>query len=253
LYTNAAAAFIAWLASRLSAAREEFERLRRKARTTLQHSHPRTSDIRAQLTATYSIFIAYLIEIAALDDMRAAAFQKRIGAALEQASTAQEHYGASAEPTAAFLRLLGSALGSGGAHIADRAGGVPVGLEQACGWRSTLIGHGENERIEWRPQGPRVGWIAEEDLYLDRDASYRAAQSMAADGTGIEVSSTTLVRRLRHRQLLLSVDQARETLTVRRTIEGRQRDVLHMHATAIGCPSSPKPDKPDQSPTELDG
>jgi len=111
------------------------------------------------------------------------------------------------------------------------------------------VGFGADERTEWRPQGDRIGWINGNDLYLDRDASYRAAQGIAADGSGIEVSPTTLVRRLRDRGLLVSIDQARETLTVRHTIEGRQRDVLHIRATALGCSSSPKPDKPDQPPT----
>ena len=36
------------------------------------------------------------------------------------------------------------------------------------------------------------GWIDSDDLYLDRDASHRAAQAMAVDGTGIEVSPFTL-------------------------------------------------------------
>jgi hypothetical protein len=43
-----------------------------------------------------------------------------------------------------------------------------------------------NERTDWQAQGARVGWIdGAVDLYLDRDAAYRAAQSMAADGVGI--------------------------------------------------------------------
>jgi hypothetical protein len=250
LYAGAmAASFIAWLAPRLSDARVEFDRLRHEARAALQYSHPRTSDICAQLTATFSIFIAYLLEAAVVDDTQAARLQARIGSALKQVADAQAHYGAGAEPTAAFLRLLGSALGSGGAHLADRAGAAPDGREQACGWRSKQIGYGANERTEWQSEGPRIGWIDRDDLYLDRDASYRAAQAMAADGSRIEVSPTTLARRLRDRVLLVSIDQARETLTVRHTIEGRQRDVLHIRASALGCSPSPKPDKPDEPPS----
>jgi hypothetical protein len=206
LYAEAVASFIAWLAPRLSDARAEFDRLRREARAALQYSHPRTSDICAQLTATFSIFIAYLLEAALVDDTQAAQLQARIGSALKQVADAQADYGMSAEPTAAFLRLLRSALGSGGAHLAERAGGAPEGREQACGWRSKRIGYGANERIEWQSEGLRIGWIDGDDLYLDREASYRAAQGMAADGSGIEVSPTTLVRRLRDRDLLVSID-----------------------------------------------
>jgi len=135
LYAEAVAGFIAWLAPRLSDARAEFDRLRREARASLQYSHPRTSDICAQLTATYSIFIAYLLETAVVDDTQAAQLQARIGSALMQAADAQAHYGASAEPTVAFIRLLGSALGAGRAHLADRSGDAPACQEQACGWR----------------------------------------------------------------------------------------------------------------------
>src|SRR4029077_18046961 len=106
-------------------------------------------------------------------------------------------------PTVWLVRLPGSAIGSGAAHIADRGGGAPEGLEQACGWRLVRIGAGVNERTDWQAQGARVGWIdGAVDLYLDRDAACRAAQSMAADGIGIEVSATTLSRRLRDKGLL---------------------------------------------------
>jgi hypothetical protein len=76
---------------------------------------------------------------------------------------------------------------------------------------------------------------------------------MAADGAGIEVSATTLTRRLRDKGLLLSTDRNRDTLTVRVTLEGRRRDVLHLHARTIGCLSSPEPDQPDQSNGEAHG
>ncbi len=245
LYAQATAAFIQWLAAHLDEARVEFEKLRREARSQFHHDHARTADIRAQLAAAYSIFIAFLVETEVIDASHAVPLQTRIGAALKEAATAQAQYAQSAEPTRAFVRLLGSALGSGAAHIADHDGGAPLSLEKGCGWRLLHIGVGTNERTDWQPQGSRIGWLDNDDLYLDRDAAYRVAQGMAADGVGIEVSATTLTRRLRDRGVLLSTDRNRDTLTVRLTLDGRRRDVLHLHAKTLGLSMSPQADQTD--------
>jgi hypothetical protein len=246
LYAQASAAFIGWLAPRLDEARAEFEQLRRDARTRLKHEHARTADIRAQVTASYSIFLKFLLETEVVDEADVARLQKRIGTALEEVAAAQAQYAECAEPTGAFIRLLSSALGSGAAHIAGRYGDAPVNLEQACGWRLVRLGVGANERAEWQSQGARVGWIDGADLYLDRDAAYRAAQSIAADAGGIEVSPATLTRRLRDKGLLRSTDPVRDTLSVRRTLGGSRRDVLHLDARIIGCFSFPQPDQSNQ-------
>jgi hypothetical protein len=246
LYAQATAAFVKWLAAHLDEARREFEKLRCEIRGRVHHEHARTADIRAQLTAAFSIFIAFLAETEVIDIDQTKRLQNRVGAALEEAAKAQAQFSASAEPSGAFLRLLGSAISSGAAHIADRGGGAPEGSEQACGRRFVRLGAG----ADWRPQGARVGWIEGADLYLDRDAAYCAAQAVSADGAGVEVSVATLVRRLRDKHLLATVDSARETLTVRRMIEGRHHDVLHLRSTAIGCLLSQQPDKPDTSTPE---
>src|SRR5262249_30562203 len=52
-------------------------------------------------------------------------------------------------------------------------------------------------------------------------------------------------RRLHQRGLLVSTGAEREVLTVRRTLEGKRREVLHLHSASLSCP---EPDQPDQSP-----
>jgi hypothetical protein len=101
------------------------------------------------------------------------------------------------------------------AHLADRDGGPPAARESLCGWRQRIIGTGQNERAEWQPQGSRIGRIENDALYLDPSASYRAAQRLAVDRSGVKVSSATLVRRLREKGLLASTNKARETVKVR--------------------------------------
>ena len=234
LYAQAMAAFVRWLAGHLPAVRTEFENVRAAVRAEIRHEHPRTADIHAQLIATYSIFIAFLLDTGVLDEAEVKQFQSRVGTALDEVASTQAQFTAGVEPCAAFLRLIGSAIGAGRAHLADREGNAPVGAEKWCSWRDDKVGPGDGARLVWRPQGDRIGWLDKDALYLDRDAAYRSAQAMSLDGTGVEVSSTTLARRLRDKHLLISTDVARETLTVRRVLEGRQRDVLHLPAKLLG-------------------
>jgi hypothetical protein len=125
--------------------------------------------------------------------------------------------------------------------VADRSGNPPRHQEQACGWRQVQEG--------WRPQGVRVGWLDGSDLYLDADAAYWAAQRMASDGNRIDVTVGTLKRRLRESRMLASTDQKHETLTIRRIIQRREHDVLHMHAEFLSL----HPDQPDKSDIDLSG
>jgi hypothetical protein len=82
-------------------------------------------------------------------------------------------------------------------------------------------------RRPWAPQGRRIGWISGSDLFLDPDSSYRVAQQMA-DTEPLLVSAQTLRHRLRQSGLLASVDAGRQTLLVRRTLEGTAHHVLHL-------------------------
>jgi hypothetical protein len=85
--------------------------------------------------------------------------------------------------------------------------------------------------------GLRVGWIDHEDVYLDPDTSYKAAREMSADGSSFLISLDTLRRRLKDQGLLASTDvgTSRQSVCIRRTIEGRRRDVLHLHISTLGA------------------
>jgi len=84
-------------------------------------------------------------------------------------------------------------------------------------------------------RGLKIGWYDEENVYLDPAASYKAAKKMIPDGTGLSISAETLSRRLKDQGLLASTgtDLGRDTLTIRKTIEGRRRPVLHLWARAF--------------------
>jgi hypothetical protein len=241
LYAAATGAFIRWLAGRYEEALTSYSGMFRELRSKLHHEHPRTAHIVAQLTAAYSIFLGFLRDLNVVDKTEADQLQLRVGQALNEVAIAQKQLSSELEPTSAFLRLLSSALGAGRAHLASHEGDAPESQERACGWRLVVAG----DREYWQPQGERVGWLEGTNLYLNMDAAYGAAQRMAPNGGGIEVSSRVLVRRLRDRHFLLSTDDKRETCFIRRTLEGRRRSVIHLSIT-IGSLSSPEPDQSDQ-------
>ena len=116
--------------------------------------------------------------------------------------------------------MLASAVASGRAHIANEKGDRPGGAE-AWGWRLT-------DQL-WRPQGDRVGWVKEGRVYLNPDAAMQVVLRFANEtGESIPITSETLGRQLKAKVLLASTDETRETLYVRRTLEGRQHNVLHV-------------------------
>jgi hypothetical protein len=137
-----------------------------------------------------------------------------------------------AEPTARFLNLLQSGLSSGHAHLVDRSGGSPETSARCCGWRQNNSGH-------WLPLGDCIGWLDRDDIYLDPAAAFRTIQTAARDsGDAFGISEHTLRKRLRDRGLLASVDARRQTLTIRRSVCGSSKDVLHFRRNAI-LPSEP--------------
>src|SRR5262249_27167398 len=76
------------------------------------------------------------------------------------------------------------------------------------------------------------------ELYLEPEASFAAVQRFARDqNESFAVTASTLRRRLKEKGLLASTDAARGKLTVRRTLQGERRDVLHI--AREGAPSGP--------------
>ncbi len=68
--------------------------------------------------------------------------------------------------------------------------------------------------------------------FLDPAISYQVAQQVAGNER-LSVSEQMLRQRLRERNLLASVDVGRQMLTVRRTLGGRPRQVLHLKANDL--------------------
>ena len=252
LYAAAVSGYVRWLAARYnettaSLLREERAALREAAAKAAQHR--RTPVIIADLALGLRYLLHFAHEAGAVSTMQAERLWEQGWQALGEAAADQQGHQAAGEPTSRFRELLSAAVASGRAHVADPEGDRPQNSD-AWGWRVATVGSGDFEREEWRPQGERVGWIEDEDLYLEPDAAYAAVQKQGRDsGDSLSVAERTLRKRLHERGLLLSIEDSRSTLAVRRTLGGRRRRVLHL-STDFLSPHTDQPDQPDHEHKE---
>lgn len=222
LYAEAISAFIKWLAGRYEEACAALERKVSEHRATAlsNMAHARTPDIVANLQAGFDLYLDFAVDAGILAAAERDHLSRRCWEALREAAAAQAKHQGESEPTAKFLTILRSLLTSGRAHLAARNGGEPGRAPESCGW--------SRENSNWIPHGDRVGWVDDDNLYLDLTAAYRLAQIAGRDaGEVLAVSEPTLKKRLSERGLLASVEKKRGTLTVRRSIGGSYKDVLH--------------------------
>ena len=201
--------------------------------------HRRTPGIVADLFIGWERFLGFARETEALTRGEAEGYRARVWSALIEVARRQSEHQREANPIDRFFALLLSAIATRRAHVATRDGTAPAS-PGAWGWRADEPAR-NRRRVQWFPQGTRVGWLeGEEDLFLDIDSAYRAANAMAADGDGIAVGIPALIKRLHEGGRLQSIDQRRGRLKVRRMIDGRRMEVLHLRTDLLEHPIAEK-------------
>ena len=96
--------------------------------------------------------------------------------------------------------------------------------------------------------GDCVGWLDGNNLYLEPESAFVTAQRMGRDGgTTLPITSKTLHKRLNEKRLLLSTDLRRNTLTVRRVINGTRIPVLHLKKSSLLPTETDQTDHSDSS------
>ncbi|HEY7155026.1 MAG TPA: DUF3854 domain-containing protein [Gemmataceae bacterium] len=242
LYAEAMAGFIQWLAPQYEGVRGRLaaDRAELRDRAAGEGQHARTPGIVADLAIGLRYLLDFAAESGAIDAGERSQLWDRGWAAICEAGAAQAEHVEAAEPTGQFFRLLSAALASGRAHLAAPDGGHPD-TPSAWGWRREDGRQGP----DWRPQGKRVGWIDGDAVLLEPEASYATAQSLAVEqGQSLTVSARTLSKRM-HERGLLAVDErgGKTHLTVRRTVEGRRREVIFLSVVCLplneSVPSGP--------------
>lgn len=230
LFAQAMAAYLQWLAPRYAeitaGLKKEIATFRANA---LQGAHRRTPEIVANLAVGLKYFLQFTVEAKALSHAKMKKLWRAAWKALQEMAQAQGRLLEDRDPIRRFITLLVSAVASGEAHMASLEGDAP--REPArWGWREVTVGTGEYERVDWRPQGKRVGWVSlEEELYLGPDAAFAVAQTLSSrQNEALPVSLQTLKLRLKEDGYLASWEDKRQRTTVRRTIEGKVMEVLHI-------------------------
>jgi hypothetical protein len=241
LYAEAMGGYVQWLARHHEEALAAFGRKVSEYRAVAlpNTAHARTSEIVANLQAGFEVYLEFIVASGAVDGAARDRLANQCWEALRGAAAAQTKHQAATEPAARFLALLRSVLTSGRAHLEARNGGAPDRSPRCCGWKRDGSG-------SWSPMGDRIGWVADDDIYLEATAAYRAAQVVGRDvGEVLPVSEQTLKKRLHEKGLLATTDPKRETLAVRKSIGGCSKDVLHPHRHTL------LPEEPED--TEVEG
>jgi Toprim domain len=249
LFAAAMVGYLRWLAPRIDHLKETLPDRQRALRDTLAQSggHRRTPDIAASLILSWETFLRFAEEAGAVSRPDAARMLTRVRAALADSAEVQRAHQASEEPTSRFLGLLSAAISSGRAHVVDADTGAQPEDAACWGWQLNPVGAGKYEREVWRPNGERLGWIRADDLLLEPETAFAAAQRLARDqGTSILIKQRTLWKRLAEQGLLASRDASRGTNTVRRTIEGMRRELLHLRTSTLVGGTDQRGDETDQ-------
>jgi hypothetical protein len=241
-YAETLAGFLTWLAPQYAdlCARLPGERFELRERAQTGTGSARTPGIVADLALGLQLFLEFALVIGAIGQAERDDLTRRIWQALAVASAGQAEHIQATEPTALFVNLLAAAVTSGRGHVAGPDGDAPI-APAAWGWRREDARDGPI----WRPQGRRIGWIDGADLFLEPEAAYAEAQDLArVQGDGLPVSAQTLRKRLKEKGLLVTTDEHRQKLTVRKTFQGSRRDVLHLSADCLASPPETGPTGP---------
>jgi len=246
LYAQAFAGYLQWLAACYPAMRQSLQRdlegLRDQAYKSGQHR--RTPTVVANMGIGIRYYLEYARDIGAINADEQAERWQAAWNALGDVAAAQSTHQVAYEPVQRFLSLLRSVLASGHAHLAGSDGAEPSDSPEAWGWRKHESTSSTYPSYVWRAQGDCIGWIDQEDVYLEPQSAYQCVQR---HGEPLDITATQLYKRLHERKLLLTIDQARETLMIRKTLQGKRRPVLHIASTTVYPLDIDKPDQPDQT------
>lgn len=221
IYALAMSGFIRWIAERYDdlqkLRKKRIPELRTKAARTGQHR--RTASIIAQLYFGFETFIEYALHSKVITHKKSKQLKLQCWSSLQSAAKRQTQLHADSDPVKTYIRHIKSALASGAAFIADSDGQAPERYHpESLGWRKDTYD-------DWRPQGVQIGWIDDDGLYLNSEASFKVAQTTAADGEQIPVQSQTLLRRIKERGFLVTYEPERNT--IRKRLQGSRQKVLH--------------------------
>jgi hypothetical protein len=238
LYAQAMAGYLEWLAPQMSEIQAGWLEMLAADRARLDiGGHGRLGTNTANLLLGMKFFLQYAFEYGAISPQQAQEYYARCEEALRRVAEDATNESKQEKPSEQWRKLIAEALASKKSHLVTAKGENP-GAEY--GWvksvRTVEIEGIEHEEITYRGGGTQIGWIDGEDIYLSPAAAYSAAKAMgSATGDDITTREATLRKFLVQDNLLAStgLKTTRKTITIRRSLENIQRDVLHLRVGAF--------------------
>jgi hypothetical protein len=244
VYASAMAGFVGWLAPRYAgvSAGLDAERVELRDRFVGRYPHARTPDVVANLLIGLRYLLRFAEAVGAIDRRAREDLWRRGEAAFRVVADQQGEHQRAADPVARFPEMLAAVLSSGRGHVAGVDGKVPAVPPSAGAWgwegREHRPGVGEVV-VSYHARGGKIGWVTEEELYLDPDSTYAALCELAREqGQAYPVTQQTLTRRLNEAGHLVRTDTGRTTYPV--TLEGVRRRILILPRSFLdGKPGQP--------------
>jgi hypothetical protein len=259
------AAFVQWLATRISDMKKTFpDKVRDIRYQALQKgfatSHPRAADIYASLYAAADLYMEFSKSVGAINSHQAKKRMNEIETALQSAIQAQSQFQKQTDEVERFIALLRGCFSAGECHVSDYLNqGPPKKHPFVWGWRSSTEQHyipkasdTSNAEIEsvqnpllsdLAGRGQLIGWIkyAKEDeavLWLEPEAVFKVLQRFAAaQNDPILIQKSTLWKRLLERGILIESEpdskSGRKRPDVKKTIAGKRVRALVFDAKLI--------------------
>lgn len=238
------ASIISWKIRNWDAVRETYleqVEIHERRFRQLPLAHTRHAHAMAMLTASAGIWLDGLVELDAITKDEADAAWERVSRGIEKAGLAQSEAVRAVDPCQQFLRLVGSAIGAGDAHLSDPEDNGPPNSATVLGWTMQMIRTRDGLEPDFRTRGPRIGWIDDRGIFLLPDAALNAAQQLGrSQGVSIPWASKTLGKRLAEGGHLLSTEAGRNTQKVR--VAGSFQRVWHVPTASIVDIAGPSED-----------
>ena len=131
------------------------------------------------------------------------------------------------DPASRFVSLIAAAVSAKRANIAATNGEEPENAT-ALGWDYK----GSGEKGYFAANGPVIGWIEGDELYLEAEAALACAKHLAREqGDELPFTDRRIQKSLQEAGLLKSSESDRNA--VRKTLDGRRRYVLHMSSERV--------------------
>jgi hypothetical protein len=241
-------AYLQWLAPRLDQLKSDFPKLVEQFRNAairdgFASSHPRASEIYANLLAGVETFLEFLESAGALDSQQSGVLLGTIESNLQQAFREQGSYLTEQDEVERFLSLLRAALSSGNGHIANRLDQQqPKTRPYSWGWRDAGIDLAGEKTF--KPMGDCLGWYYDgganeaNEVWLEPESCFSAVQKFArSQGEGFLLSAGSLWRCMLERGLLLKTEtngkDRKPRTSVKRLVANVNKRVLVVSAELI--------------------